>query len=392
MRLFRAALNSPSVVPSFLTHRRVDFARHPANGKWNVFYLAGERELQSSRILQTAPVDPRTGDLLSPPVKLTQGLSSPPAPAYYGRFSVGGGGVMAWALNTGSLPIWRLNWADLDGNLLAKVAENRNYISLALSPDESKIAAEVADPDAHIWILDSKTGVGDRISNAPDPETSALWAHDGKSVFYVSSNPSGREIKRHFLDNSTPPELIWKSGSEDRILSNFYLSGVSPEGRYLLVQTGLNSLSRLDLQAAPPRKLEPLTQGRGLSTLSLDGRALAWGTFSGGGLAVQAYPLTSEPPNRFKGKAGQFINHPFFSADGRILYADVDKNLLAFPISRDRGFGEPKLIRPWITSQRGGSTTGAASRDGKRLLLLETDQTEILNTQVLTDWTTLLPK
>lgn len=281
---------------------------------------------------------------------------------------------------------------DLDGNLLAKVSENRNYISLALSPDESKIAAEVADPDSHIWILDSKTGLGDRLSNAPDSETSARWANDGKSVFYISSNPSGSEIKRHFLDNSTMPELIWKSGSEDRILSNFYLSGVSPEGRYLLVQTGMNSLSRLDLQASPPRKLEPLAQGRGIATLSPDGRLLAWGTFTGGGLTVQAYPPASEPTNRFKGKAGQFINHPFFSADGRLLYADADKNLLAFPILPGRGLGEPKLIRPWSTSQKGGAVSGAASRDGKRLLLLETDETEILNSQVLTDWTTLLPK
>jgi|GEM_PF-1931880 len=39
-----------------------------------------------------------------------------------------------------------------------------------------------------------------------------------------------------------------------------------------------------------------------------------------------------------------------------------------------------------------GAASGAASRDDKRLLLLETDQTEALNAQVLTDWTTLLNK
>jgi serine/threonine protein kinase len=390
MRLFRASLNSSTIDPSILTHRMVQFARNPTTGKWHIFYLAGERELRSSRILLTAQIDPKSGNLLSTPVKLIQGVSTVPPPRFWSRFSVGGGGVLSWTHISGTLPIWHLNWVDLNGNLLARVTENRSFVSFDLSPDESKIAAQVDDPDSHVWILDSKTGVGSRISNSSEQESYPLWARDGKSVFYVSSAAGGPEIKRHFLDNATQPELLWKSGSGFGI-STTILAGLTPEGRYLLVQSATGSLRRLDLQAPSPRELEPLTQGLGFASLSLDGRSLAWGMSREGGLAVQAYPPTSAPPNRYKESAEQ-ITLPFFSADGGTLYAHSNRNLLAFPLSQDRQLGAPKILRPWITSTRVGATSGVASRDGKRLLLLETDQTEALNAQVLTDWTTLISK
>ena len=79
-------------------------------------------------------------------------------------------------------------------------------------------------------------------------------------------------------------------------------------------------------------------------------------------------------------------------ADGRTLYAHFKRNLVAFPLAADRSLGEPKDLRPWTTTVRGGATAGVASRDGRRLLLLETEEMDVFDPQVLTDWTTLLPK
>ena len=390
MQLFRSALNSTSIDPLLLTSWRVSYAKHPSTGKWHVFYLDGERELLSSRILQTAQVDPKTGQLLSTPVKLLQGISTNAPPVRIGQFSIGDGGILSWSY-IGNLPIWHFAWIDRNGTLLARVSENRNYISMALSPDESKIAAQVDDPTPHIWILDSKTGLGGRISTTSASESSPRWARDGKSLFYTSSSDNRPAIMRYFLDNATKPELIWQPSTQDKSISLLLVSGVSPEDRYLLVQPRIGSLSRLDLQAAQPGKLEPLTEQMGIASLSLDGRLLAWGNSSEGGLAVQAYPPTPEPMKRFL-RGAESISHPFFSPDGRTVYAQFKRNLLAFPLSLDRSLAEPRVLRPWLTSGRRSATGGAASRDGNRLLLLETDEEEILNPQVLTDWTTLLPK
>jgi serine/threonine-protein kinase len=205
-RLFRSALNSSAAEPLFLTTWGVQFAKHPGTGNWHVFYLAGERELQSSHILLTAPIDPGSGRLLSAPLKLLQGISTLGRNA---RFSVSNGGVLSWTYAAASQPIMRLAWTDLTGNLFARISEPGKYVALALSPDESKIAVQVEDPDPRIWIFDSKTGLGGRLSTSPDAETSPQWAPDGKSLFYVARTAGATEIRRSLRDNAPGAEVIW---------------------------------------------------------------------------------------------------------------------------------------------------------------------------------------
>jgi Tol biopolymer transport system component len=171
------------------------------------------------------------------------------------------------------------------------------------------------------------------------------------------------------------------------------LSGVSPEGRYLLLIQTRGSLGRIDLQAPFPRRLEPFAQHKGEASLSPDGRSLVWHT-STEGLVVQSYASGSEAAKRFVGgpDMADSVTNPFFSADGRTIYALFKRNLVAFSLAPDLSLGEPKVLRPWTTTPRSGSTGGAASRDGRRLLLIETEEKDILDPQVVTDWTTLLPK
>jgi serine/threonine protein kinase len=391
-RLFRSSLKSAAMDPLLQTMYSVDFARHPATGKWHIFYLAGEPELQSSRSLQTAQIDPKSGLLLSAPLKLIQGVSTTRGALRTARFSVGGGGPLSWTYNSGSLPIWQLNWVDLDGKLLARLTETRNYDSIALSPDETSIAVQGSDPDPHIWILDSKTGLGRRMANTPEKESCPYWSRDSKSIFYVSASGNQRQIKQHFLDGSTAPQVLWQSGPETSSFAHStILVGVSPEGRYLLVHTQSGSLSRLDLQAPLPGKLEAFARGSSYASLSLDGRSIAWESNNNVGLAIQEYAEAAQPLKRFF-RGDESFRRLFFSADGRTLFGQANRNLVAIPLNIGTTIGEPKVLRPWITSLSTGAIRGAASRDGKRLLLLETDQEEILTPQLLTDWTTLLPK
>ena len=389
-RLYRSALDSSAAEPLFLTTHGVQFAKHPATGKWHVFYLAWEPELRSSRILRTAPIDPKTGRLLSAPLKLLQGISTAPSTPPIARFSVGGRGVLSWTYSPNNLPSWRLSWTDRTGKLLTRVSETRSYVSLALSPDEARIAVQVDDPDGHIWILDSKTGLGGRLSTSPEPETYPRWAPDGKSLFYVSRTADAFEIRRSFPGDALKPEVLWRSESLNE--STPVLSGISPDGCCLLVTRLNDSLYRLDLKSTQPAKMEVVEESHrpGYASLSPDGRSLVRMTVIEG-LILRGYPLTAEPVKRFA-RGAEPIDKPFFSADGRALYAHFQGSLVMFPLSPDRSIGEPAILRPWQTTSRAGAEGGVASRDGQRLLLIETDQAEILNPQVLTDWTTLLPK
>ena len=162
------------------------------------------------------------------------------------------------------------------------------------------------------------------------------------------------------------------------------MSGRSPSG-----SAYRGAFYRLELRNTPPRKLELLAESTGPGSISPDGRTLVSGW--GPGLGLRAYPPAAEPLKSFA-RGSEIVARPFFSADGRAIYAHFLGNLVMFPLSPDRSIGEPVVLRPWLTSPRFGGAAGAASRDGKRLLLIETDQAEALNPQVLTDWTTLLPK
>ncbi|MBY0507481.1 MAG: hypothetical protein K2X03_26445 [Bryobacteraceae bacterium] len=246
------------------------------------------------------------------------------------------------------------------------------------------------DPDGHIWILDSKTGLGGRLSTSPEPETFPRWAPDGKSLFYVARTASAFEIRRSVPGDGLKPEVLWRSESLDEAPP--ILSGVSPDGCCLLVTRLNDSLYRLDLRSTQPAKMEIVEESHrpGYASLSPDGRSLVR-VIVNEGLTLRGYPLTAEPVKRFA-RGAETLDKPFFSADGRALYSFLQGSLVMFPLSPDRSIGEPVFLRPWLSTTRAGAEGGVASRDGKRLLLIETDQDEILNPQVLTDWTTLLPK
>jgi hypothetical protein len=110
---------------------RVEFARNPKSGEWQLFAADGAT-------LTTAPVDPRTGKMQGPPVRLLDGLGFKVSPSR-SQFMVANGGVIAWRHYSGALPIWRMCWFDRNGNVTGVIGERRGYVSIALSPDETKI-------------------------------------------------------------------------------------------------------------------------------------------------------------------------------------------------------------------------------------------------------------
>jgi serine/threonine protein kinase/Tol biopolymer transport system component len=386
-RLFRSTLNSSAMEPLSETNHRVVFARHPSSNKWHIFFTKLE---EGSRSLFSAKINPRAGDLLSDPIKLVENVST--APSYRARFSVANDGVLTWRYFRSALPVWRLSWKDLQGNTLARLAENRKIASLALSPDESRVAVQIEEPEAHIWIYNSTTGIGKAVSNSPARETQPFWAADGQSLFYFSESGGKLDLRRHYLQSGVADEVIWKPGPTDPNFRTQNGAVVLARDRELIFKVN-GRLWRLDLNASSPRKLYPLetyqSSSPGTVKLSPDGRLIV--TSTRGGMSVEAYPANGEPPLHYG--TGKEPLVPFFSPDGRILYAVAGSGtLMAYPVLADQRLGSPTNLFNLITSNRTLGTFGAASRDGKRLLLIEADDVEEFRNQVLTDWTTLLPK
>ncbi len=386
--VFRSRLSTSSFDPFLDSPRKVGFAKHPATGNWHIIYMASDPELRTTTTLFVAPVDATSGDLLSEPVQLIQGLARNPKRAL---FSIGNGGVMTFDYALAALPVWRLSWKDRNGNLLGRMAEGRSIVSIALSPDESKIAVALLEPTWHIWLFDTKTGVGQRISNSPNQEFLPVWAPDGKSIVYTSTSAGTTEIWRQSFDLTQKKELLWQR--QDLVIGGTMRKlGFSADGRYLLSIFN-RQIQRLDLDAKVPRNWEELGKlesGSATAEFSPDGNSIV-NSAGIDEILTQATSPSQDPPKRLKVGIGS-LSCFFFSPDNRTLYAKSNGNLVSIPFSPDRTLGEPKTLFPWTTHARVGSRLGAASRDGNRLLVVDTDEKDKLYTQVLTDWTTLLPK
>ncbi len=94
-----------------------------------------------------------------------------------------------------------------------------------------------------------------------------------------------------------------------------------------------------------------------------------------------------------------FLTSLFFGTDGKMLYGVDNRSstrfISAMPIFQEPSgnirFGEKASLFPDFTVIHGSARVGAVTQDAQRFLIITTDAPELLNIQVLTDWTTLLP-
>jgi predicted Ser/Thr protein kinase len=381
-QVVRGSLSAAKVATLCRTSTQVSIARNPHTGEWHLFFLSGEADERPARVLKTVSIDPRTGEFRGKPARLLQGLSRN-APGF--QFAIANSGLIYWRMASVALPAWRLTWFDRTGKVLGKIGEKANLVALALSPDESKAAVQADFPEEHIWIYDLQTGIGKRLTNLPEVELSPQWAPGGKEVYYsVVLQGTGSQLIRQSVELDGAREVVWETKKALVVLAD-----VSADGRYAVLADNSGSYL-LDLQSAPPRVWQPMMKEDGNQIrLSPDGRTMAYSNSSG--TYLSAFPPNGAAPHRIPDipGAGSWM---FFSADGATLYqATRSDALFAFPIGPGLRAGEATFLFPWVHSDRARSRIGAATRDGKRILAIASDDPEEMWGQVLSDWTTLLP-
>ena len=160
-----------------------------------------------------------------------------------------------------------------------------------------------------------------------------------------------RELHRLELASRKMELLIAKSG----------FARLSPDGRTLLLMESKPDRTSLSAVRYPPAGAQPME--------------------------LASFPLTSAQGPR-----------PYFSRDGKTLFVlnSSDNILASYPVltSADGGIqlGERKALFRLVSGSRIVGHYVQPSKDGKRILAISTDREEEIHTQVLTDWSTLLPK
>ena len=106
----------------------------------------------------------------------------------YGAFSASLNGMLIYRAGS-QVPDRQLVWLDRIGRTLEKVGMPGPFESLALSPDQKRIALTLrrSDVDSDVWVEDLGTGVLSRFTNGPGRLLGPVWSPDGARLVYALS-------------------------------------------------------------------------------------------------------------------------------------------------------------------------------------------------------------
>ena len=140
-------------------------------------------------------------------------------------------GVVVWRHDNRSAPS-SLRWFDRNGRALGVVGEVADYSNPSLSPDDSKLAVSIRDPQTKtrdIWIFDLVHGGKARLTFDPADDLDCVWSPDGTRIAFTSDRSGQRNIYWKPADGSGPEELLLggKEGQQN-------VEDWSPDGKYIL--------------------------------------------------------------------------------------------------------------------------------------------------------------
>ena len=169
-------------------------------------YVAGNLLEVQEGVLTARAFDPQRLTTMGATVTLATGRGRLEQPGARGvRSPRRQTGQLAWL--SGTTTDVQLEWIDRDGKPLGTLGEPGKYGQIALSPDDRRVAAEVADADGHydLWIFDVARGVASRLTTDPADERDPVWSPDSKEVVFSSNASGDQNLLRTSLMGSQPP-------------------------------------------------------------------------------------------------------------------------------------------------------------------------------------------
>jgi serine/threonine-protein kinase len=186
------------------------------------------------RGLMAARFDAARVEIVGDPVPVVGSVVT--KPTLTGEFSVSRNGTLIYvpaanvrgAVGVGNQSDRSLVWVDRQGHEDPIDAPARPYVYARLSPDGTRVALDVRDQDADIWIWNLERGGLSRLTNTRVLETSPLWTPDSRRIVYGSQRDGSANLYWQSADGSGSAERLTTSSN------NQVPTGVSADGRDVL--------------------------------------------------------------------------------------------------------------------------------------------------------------
>jgi Tol biopolymer transport system component len=270
----------------------------------------------------------------------------------------------------------QLMWFDRSGNRIGKLGDPVQQFHIRLSPDGTKVAAEIHDPqvsgmNSDIWLYDVLRGVRSRLTSGPGSARAPCWSPDGKHIAFSSDRKGQFDLYEKAVDGGGSEELVLESEIAK------YCQSWSPDDKFLLYMTLSNdSNTHRDLLTLPlfgDRNPVPYLQtefnefeGR----FSPDGKWIAYMSDESGKNEVYVRP--------FRGSGGKLQvsasggSMPVWRHDGKeIFYLGSNRELMAARVNQNGSVLEIDVARPLFqTHTESFLANYDVSADGRRFIIV----------------------
>jgi serine/threonine protein kinase/Tol biopolymer transport system component len=346
------------------------------------YVQSGQLLFTRGNVLMAQPFDPESMKLSGEPRPVAdhieQSVATLSSTLSSASFSASPNGVLVWR-QAANFPQSSMQWFDRSGKKLSVVGEVADYSNPALSPDDSKLAVGIRDPQTKtrdIWIFDLLRGTRTRLTFDPADDLDSIWSPDGTRIAFTSNRTGQRNIYQKPADGSGTEELLLggKEGEEN-------VEDWSRDGKYLMYNYQPPSGPRLyvlplDGDRKPRRfvNAEFMTQQ---GQFSPNGRWVAYRSTESGTteIYVQGFTLDS---SQARGKwqvsvAGGEL--PRWRRDGKELFFHFGDGFFAVDVKTDGASfeaGIPRLlfqVPTVISGVAGGGAPFVVTRDGQRFLV-----------------------
>jgi len=261
-----------------------------------LLYIQGTGTLMSRKLVLDPP------GLVGDPTVVAESVRST-AQNGFAEFSTSAEGTLFYGRGN-AVGDYRFTWLDRTGKALDSIGEPQQMQYHRLSPDGRRFAY-VRPPD--VWTMDALRGLGTRLTFVPGPANSLEWSPDGRQIYFTTVEG----LYRKAADGSGSDELLWKSSGLER------LSGVSPDGKHLLVGNTDISVFPLIGERKPVPYLDSKAMERS-GVFSPDGRWVAYTSDESGRTEVYVQGF---PERRGKWPvSGAGGTSPVWRADGKEIY------------------------------------------------------------------------
>ena len=222
----------------------------------------------------------------------------------------------------------RLMWVDRQGHEEAiRAAPVRAYVAPRLSPDGTRVALEVRDQEADIWVWDFVRETLTRVTHDPGIDWAPAWTPDGRRLVFGSQLGGGASsLFMRAADGSGAIERLTHSG-------NIQLpSSVSPDGKHVIFVEGSAATTEdvMMVTLDKDHRVQPLVQTsffEGNGEISPDGRWLAYQSNDSGQPQISVRPFPDVNNGHWQVSTAGGIQ-PLWARNGEELFYLAPKGAL----------------------------------------------------------------